>query len=217
MPFISVIVPVYNRRSLLPRALRSLEAQTFRDFEVLIVDDGSEDGLEQDIARWISQHRWWRYLKHANRGVAWSRNAGIRAAFGEYVTFLDSDDEYLPDHLELRVKFMQQHPEVDVIHGGVELVGPEERHWVEDAYHPGRKIHISACCVGATLFGKRSVFLKAGGFPLVSYSSESRLLERLERHFVVRRVDFPTYRYHTEGDDRLCVKRWQERGGNEHA
>ena len=209
-PTVSVILPVFNRRPLIHRALASLLRQTFTDFELLIVDDGSTDGLEQEVLPLVLQYPNWRYLKHANRKLARTRNIGIRAALGRYVTFLDSDDEYLENHLQLRVEYMERHPGVDIIHGGVVLTGPEELHWVPDAEHPGRKIHIRDCIVGATLFGKREVFLQVGGFPTVDFSSESRLMKRLEGRFTVEKVDFPTYVYHTEADDRLCRKRERE-------
>jgi len=208
-PQVSVILPVYNRRHLIQRALDSIKRQTFTDYELLIVDDGSEDDLEEVVLPQVLQRAGWRYLKHAHRGLPRTRNIGIQAALGEFVTFLDSDDEYLPDHLLLRVEFFRKHPEVDAVHGGVKLVGPEELHWVVDADHPDRKIHIRDCVVGATIFGKRDVLLEAGGFPVVPYSSESRLMAGLEKRAAVRKVEFPTYVYHTEPPDRLCRKREQ--------
>ena len=204
LPLVSVILPVFNRRYVIERALNSVIAQTFQDFELLIVDDGSTDGLEERVIPEILHRPNWRYLKHANRRLAWTRNIGLFAALAKLVTFLDSDDEYLPEHLALRVDFMTQHPEVDIIHGGYELIGPEEYHWVRDVRHPARKIHLNDCCLGATLFGKKDVFLQAGGFPLVNFSSEYYLLQQLEKRFCVKRVFFSTYRYHTESEDRLC-------------
>ncbi len=209
-PMVSIILPVFNRRPVIHRALASVSSQTFGDYELLIVDDGSTDGLEEEILPLVLQRPNWRFLKHANRKLPQTRNIGIHAALGRYVTFLDSDDEYAPEHLHLRVEYMRRHPEVDVIHGGIELIGPEESHWVIDARDPARKIHIQDCCVGATLFGKKEVFFAVGGFPDLPYSAESHLLEKLERRFRIRKVAYPTYRYHTGGEDRLCRKRERE-------
>jgi len=206
-PLISVIMPVHNRRHLIMRAISSLQAQTVADWEVLIIDDGSTDGLEQDVLPLVAVRPNYRYLKHAQRRLSASRNIGIHAALGRYIAFLDSDDEYKPDHLQLRLHYLKNNPNVDVIHGGVELVGPEESHYVQDAFQPDKKIHISECCVGATFFGLKSAFIKSGGFRQTAYSAESELLPRLVKMFTVEKVDFPTYRYYTGLQDSICTQR----------
>ena len=192
---------------IIERALKSIDSQSFKDFELLIIDDGSTDGLEEIILPQIQKRNNWRYLKHKNRKVAWSRNIGIHAALGKYVTFLDSDDEYLPEHLLLRFEFMETHPEIDLIHGGIQLIGPEETFWVVDVRNPSKLIHINDCCVGATLFAQKSLFLSEGGFPIVPYSSESHFLEKIEKKYQVKKVDFSTYLYHTSGRDRICYNK----------
>lgn len=209
-PAVSVILPVYNRSDLIERAVQSVLGQTVADWELLITDDGSSDGLAELAMAWCGRDARIRYLYHSNRKLSSTRNIGIHAAMGDYLTFLDSDDEYLPSHLELRLKFMKSNPKVDFIHGGVELVGPPESHYVQDALDPNRQIHISECCVGATFFGKRQSFLQSGGFALVPYSAESEFLPRIEKSFIVKKVDFPTYRYYTGRDDSICAQRKRE-------
>lgn len=206
-PQISVIMPVYNRRKIITRALKSVDSQSFKDFELLIIDDGSTDGLEDLVFPEIHQRTNWRYLKHKNRKVAWTRNIGIHAALGKYVTFLDSDDEYLPEHLQLRFDFMESHPEIDIIHGGVQLIGPEETFWVVDAQKPPRLIHLKNCCIGATLFAKKSLFLSENGFPIVSYSPEFHFLQNIKKKYKIKKVNFVTYLYHTIGSDRICCRK----------
>jgi len=206
-PLISILMPVYNRRHLIQRALHSVFSQTLEDWELIIIDDGSTDDVEEDIVPLLQRHANFRYMKHARRGVAASRNIGIHAAMGSYITFLDSDDEYRNDHLELRVSFFNQYPEVDIIHGGVELVGPPETHWVVDARDESKKIHLSECCIGSTFFGKKTTFLKSGGFKRLPYSAESEFLARVSERFVVKKVDYPTYRYYTGLEDSVCMLR----------
>lgn len=210
VPLVTIILPVYNRRHLIERALRSVTRQTFTDWELLIVDDGSGDGLEQLILPQIMQNPQWRYLKHSNRKLSATRNIGLQAALGTYATFLDSDDEYRPSHLQERVQYLQTHPEVDVLHGGVVLEGPVESHFVEDAFRTGEKIHLSQCVIGSTLFGKREVFLAVGGFRIQAYSAESDLMPRLQQHYCVHKVDFPTYVYYTGLPDSICSQRLQQ-------
>jgi len=90
---VSIIMPVYNRRHLILRAINSVKTQTEPSWELLILDDGSTDGLESLILPLLPENPNWRYFKHARRGVAATRNLGLHAATGEFITFLDSDDE----------------------------------------------------------------------------------------------------------------------------
>ena len=207
-PLISVIMPVFNRRHLVLRAIDSLEAQTVDDWELLIIDDGSWDALEQLILPLVAERANYRYMKHAQRRLSATRNIGIHAALGQYITFLDSDDEYSPEHLELRAAYMENN-KVDIIHGGVQLIGPEETHYVQDAFDPEKKIHISDCCVGATFFGKKESFIQSGGFKQLPYSAESEFLPRVSAILNVHKVNFPTYLYHTGLEDSICAQRQQ--------
>ena len=92
----SVIIPTYQRRGYVLRAAESVLAQTYRDFELIIIDDGSTDGTEQALAGLDSRVR---YHRQENRGVSAARNAGLRLARGEIIAFLDSDNRWLPNHL----------------------------------------------------------------------------------------------------------------------
>jgi len=204
-PLVSIILPVFNRRHLIERAILSVREQHFTDWELLIIDDGSTDGLERLVLPMVMEFSRIRYLKHANRKLSATRNIGMFAAMGRYLSFLDSDDEYKTDHLQLRIDFMAAHPEVDFVHGGVELIGPEETHFVRDVFDPSKLIHITECCVGATFFGKKAAFMKSGGFKPLSYSAESEFLERISKSFRVVKVDFPTYRYYTGLEDSICT------------
>ena len=93
-PIVSVILPTYNRANYLDRSINSLLAQTYQQWELIIVDDGSEDHTHEIVDEYLKKHHNIRYIKHANRKLALTRNAGIQSSVGEFVTFLDSDDEY---------------------------------------------------------------------------------------------------------------------------
>lgn len=97
-PFFSVVIPVYNRAGPLGNALRSVLAQSCRDFEIVVVDDGSTDNPKQTVDRFSDPRI--RYVRQDNRGGGAARNAGIDNARGRFIAFLDSDDEFLPNHLE---------------------------------------------------------------------------------------------------------------------
>ena len=114
-PTISVIIPTYQRGELLRDAIASVEAQTYRDFELIVIDDGSTDGtgeiLESLDTRGLRFHYRWR----PNRGVAAARNVGLELARGEIIAFLDSDDLWLTDHLDVVVEVFRRQPEAVLV------------------------------------------------------------------------------------------------------
>ena len=111
-PFVSVVIPTYNRSRQVRVALESVLAQTYAELEVIVVDDGSTDGTGEIIQQLTSQHadhgKPIRYFPQGNQGPSVARNKGIEQARGEWIAFLDSDDVWLPDKLELQVQALQQ-------------------------------------------------------------------------------------------------------------
>lgn len=105
---ISVVIPLYNKEKSIARTLRSVLAQTFADFEVIVVNDGSTDNSRQ-AARSISDPRIAIYDTE-NQGVSAARNFGCARAKGDYIAFLDADDTWLPDHLEDLHRLFMRHP-----------------------------------------------------------------------------------------------------------
>ncbi len=197
-PEISVILPTFNRSPLLMNAVQSLLDQDFEDWELIIVDDGSTDNTFQLINPLLHKHNNIRYLKHGNKKLNMSRNAGIQASFGKYVTFIDSDDRYLTNHLSSRYLYMQEHQDIDLIVGGV-LTSHDI--FVRDCYDLKQLINVKDCIVGATLFGKRSSFIALEGFKKLDYAGETELWTRAETMFNIKKIQEPeTYVYiSTEG------------------
>jgi glycosyltransferase involved in cell wall biosynthesis len=111
-PKVSVIIPAYNTACFIRETLDSVFAQSFRDFEVIVINDGSPDATDLEIALAPYMHRI-RYNKQENRGLSGARNTGIRLARGELLAFVDSDDLWMPDYLSAQVEFLDQHPEVN--------------------------------------------------------------------------------------------------------
>jgi glycosyltransferase involved in cell wall biosynthesis len=111
MPKVSVIIPTYNRADCLRSAIASVLGQTFQDFEIIVVDDASNDNTAETVAAIQDQRI--KYLRHdANTGEAGSRNTGVTNATGEYIAFLDDDDEWLPEKLELQVDLLDKSPPI---------------------------------------------------------------------------------------------------------
>ncbi|MCK5342735.1 MAG: glycosyltransferase family 2 protein, partial [Candidatus Heimdallarchaeota archaeon] len=106
-PLISIIIPTYNREKLILNALDSIFNQTFQDYEILIIDDASTDNTEQVIKE--LNHSKIKYLKlEKNSGQCIARNFGAKRAQGQFIAFLDSDDEWLPQKLENQVRIFNE-------------------------------------------------------------------------------------------------------------
>jgi glycosyltransferase involved in cell wall biosynthesis len=112
---VSVVIPTYNRATLLPRAVDSALQQTYRQVEVIIVDDGSTDDTPGEVARRYGEDPRVRYVRIPNGGVSGARNVGISLAKGDFVAFLDSDDYWLLWKIELQVKCLSLVPDAGMI------------------------------------------------------------------------------------------------------
>ncbi|MEQ9240486.1 glycosyltransferase family 2 protein [Roseovarius indicus] len=121
MPTASIIVPAYNAAATLPDTLDSLLAQSFRDFEIIIVDDGSTDATA-DVAYGYTRDPRVSIVSQANRGLAGARNSGIAAARGLYVGFCDADDLWAPGKLAAHVMHLDMNPDVGLSYSGSALI-----------------------------------------------------------------------------------------------
>jgi glycosyltransferase involved in cell wall biosynthesis len=164
MPLVSVVIPVFNSAPLIGSALRSVFSQTFTDFEVVVVDDGSEDHRELNAAlsEWAGRIH---CIRQANGGPARARNTGIAQARGQFIAFLDADDEWLPEKLAVQVEYFRRHPETGLLHTGVvdglpaggAVAGPP-RHAFCDLFHTAFFINT------LTVMIPRRVLEEVGGF-----------------------------------------------------
>ena len=165
---VSVVIPTYNRKHLLGRAIESVLSQTFRDFELLVVDDASTDGTGDLIGSYDDERI--RYFRHeTNRGTSAARNTGLANSNGDYISFLDSDDEWHRSKLEMQVSWLEEaSPEAvatycDVVRmreGAIKQLG--ERLFPENVGHEGGENLVGAILgmevavhPGSTLLYKR--------------------------------------------------------------
>jgi len=201
-PEISVILPTYNRASLILRAVHSVLSQTIHDWELIVIDDGSSDNTFSILDELILAHENIRYCKHRNRKLPLALNTGLSLSVGRFVTFLGSDDEYLNNHLETRLAYMKSHPDIDLIYGGVKIIGNQ---YVKDVHNLDKLIHLNDCVIGGSLFGKRVLFNSVGGFSNIIYGEDYDLVQRAKPHFNIEKVDLEqSYIYYRDALDSIC-------------
>lgn len=218
-PLFSVVICTYNRAALLTRALHSLLMQVgmeSAEWEAIIVDDGSTDGTAELVEQYCHQHDNIRVVWHPNRenrGVGRSRSLGVQVARGEFVTFLDSDDEYLPNHLLSRKQILRADPTIELLHGGLDIIGSP---FVADKDDPSTLIHLNECVAGGTFFVRRELVQRLGGFGELRYADDAAFFERaVAAGAAIVRTDIPTYRYYRTTEDSLCTTTYKAQEAQE--
>lgn len=129
-PLVSIIIPAYNGQPYIAAAIESVLAQTYSNWELIVVDDGSQDGTAEVVRAYGNDVH---YIYQENQDVAAARNRGVREARGVWIAFLDQDDFFLPEKLALQVAAAEQSPNVAIVHGGWQIVDASARviSWVE--------------------------------------------------------------------------------------
>ena len=201
-PEISVIMPTFNRARYLENALQSVLSQSVENWELIIVDDGSSDNTFETLDPYIGRFPNIRYLKHKNRKPALSRNAGIQASFGRYITFLDSDDYYLGNHLETRMAILKEYENVSLLSGGFLC---DETIRVKDCNNTDKLVHIRECTLGGTFFGKREIFFALEGFRDLEYAEDADLWERASSLFSVKKIEDPKTYVYRRAEDSITI------------
>jgi glycosyltransferase involved in cell wall biosynthesis len=207
-PEVSVVIPAYNAESYVGSALDSVFAQTFRDFEVLVVDDGSIDGTAKVVSEYGATVR---YIRQANAGVSQARNQGIEASAGRYVAFLDADDTWFPEKLDRQLAHLSRSPQHKACYSALAVVTADMRpiklsrskrsgSLLEDLILRGNVIGS-----GSTVLCERSLFAAVGGFdPALSQCADWDMWIRLATRTDFLYVDEPlvTYRQHASSMSR---------------
>ena len=211
MSTVSVIIPTCNRAARLERALRSVLAQRHPPLEVIVVDDGSTDPTRAVVMEAGAAVR---YHYQENRGVSAARNAGIRLASGQWLAFLDSDDEWLPDKLGKQLAAAWQHPDCPLIHTDEiwirhgRRVNPRQRH----RKHGGHIFHhcLPLCAISpSSAMIRRELFTTVGLFDETLPACEDYdMWLRICHRYPVHYLDEPLIIKYGGHEDQLSRRYW---------
>lgn len=199
VPYFSVIIPTFNRKCILTKAIDSLISQTEKNWEGIIVDDGSDDDTFGYISHYLKRDSRIQYIRQENAGAALAKNKGIAIASGAFLTFLDSDDEYEPTHLESRKNILVQNPDVKFLYGGIKIVGNQ---FVPDRFDTDNKIHLDDCVIGGAFFIERELLLSLKGFNNIVIGEDAELFDRINLTDAIKlKTKHPTYIYQHDRAD----------------
>ncbi len=199
--FFSVIMPVFNAEKTLRRSLDALSRQTFRDFELIAVDDASTDQSYSILCDYQKEARHPCILEKntVNLGVGATLQKAANLASGDWMARLDSDDAYAHDYLESRYMFILVNKGIYMMHGGKKVIGGSA--YLVDASNPIKLIHYTETSQGPTLVIRRDFFHSIGGFSDKRYGEDFELLERVQRSHPHRIHKFNDGRYHYHRDN----------------
>ena len=159
---VSIIVPCYNQAQYLSESLDSVLAQTYLDWECVIVNDGSSDNTETVAKAYCDKDARFKYLKQKNQGPSAARNNGIRQSSGKYILPLDGDDLIAPTYMEKAVSYLESHKDCKLVYCQAEFFGEKTGLWQLEDYDYDRFIWSN--CIFCTAFFRREDFELTGGY-----------------------------------------------------
>jgi len=200
-PKVSIILPTYNRAHIIEKAIQSVLNQTYQDFEIIIIDDGSKDDTKKIIRGFQEKDNRIKYIRfEENKGAAAARNAGIKMSKGEYITFQDSDDEWVIDKLEKQMKIIETSSENIVVYCGFWRIDGDEKTYIPDIKISNREGNIHKELLKRNFIGTPSILLLKKNLEKIGMFDEnlSRLQDwdlviRLSRYYNFILIDEPLY------------------------
>ena len=207
-PKVSVIIPTYNRAHLIGRAIKSVLNQTYQDFEIIIVDDGSTDNTEKLIKNFQKKDKRIKYIQYkVNKGEGAARNTGIKISKSPFIAFQDSDDESFPQRLEKQIKvFENESQKVGLVYSDMILIDKrgQKKYFMSPKFTPENgfiyekalNYEILGIGIGTSLMPKRC--FKVVGFfdDKIPYFVDAEFFIRLSRYFYFYHIDEPLIKYY---------------------
>ncbi len=207
MPKVSIIIPAYNSSRFIKRTIGSVLAQTFRDWELIIVDDCSKDGTELAVKEFTKFDKRIKFFKTPENsgGPATPKNIGVEKAEGEYIAFLDHDDEWFPEKLEKQLKVFQNSKDenLGLVSCGVNLINKKKKKF--SVYNPKNiKVNFPEILLRNPIYSNSSVLIKKDVINIVGkrdekmkYSEDWDMWIRVcENNFKISFINKPLFNYH---------------------
>ena len=208
-PTITVIMPVLNGERFVAEAIESICRQSYGDFELLVIDDGSTDRT-RDIVHGFADRVRLKYVHHAtNKGIAASVNHGLRLASGAFIAFLDHDDLWLPSFLETQHTYLTAHPDVGMVHSDIRTIDAEGnilehsaaacRNRKQPSGHVFRELFMQSMICGNSVLIRKECFDKLGLWDETLRWGDYHMLLRISRHYKIDYVPevLTAYRQHS--------------------
>lgn len=200
---VSVIIPYYNRESTIERALNSVVEQSYKDYEIILIDDGSSDNSHEIVDDFIKKRKEYKIINlyQDNSGPSKARNRGIEEAKGEYIAFLDSDDSWVPNKLEIQMNFLQKNKEVmilgtdynNIINGNISTKSSNTNKYKEVGFY---KRLIKCYFPTSTVVIKREVFEEFRFNEEQKYAEDTLLFLKILRKYPGGKIELPLVNYY---------------------
>ncbi len=210
VPKVSVIIPTHNREKYISRALESVLGQTFRDYEIIVVDDGSTDSTPDILKSFNGRIK---YVCQRKQGSGAARNRGIQEAKGEYIAFLDSDDYWVPEKLEEQVKVLDAHKNVGIVYARMPIVNEKgERLGTKPAGVSGRNfkelLEVWGDIPTSTVLTRRECFDRAGMFDTTLITMQDiDMWLRIARHYDLHEIENKVLAYYFRHSGQITQNR----------
>jgi glycosyltransferase involved in cell wall biosynthesis len=207
-PLVSVILPAYNSEEYLSRSISSILNQTYKNLELIVINDGSTDRTEEVVEKYAETETRIVYCSQENTGPSSARNTGIERSVGEYIAYQDSDDYSYPTRLERQVEFLEGNPTVAMVYTGVlqRLQNGRIERLKPIPFDRLRILHENFVACGSVMH-RNEVFDKVGYW---NEKIDWDLWIRISEKFLIREMNEILYEY-TVRDDSVSVKRGREK------
>jgi glycosyltransferase involved in cell wall biosynthesis len=202
---VSVILPVYNGQNYLAAAIESILGQTYTDYELIIIDDGSSDSTKEIVLSYSDSRI--KYFYQENRGLSISLNRGIEYSQYEYIARMDADDIALPQRLEMQITYLKDNPNIDLVGGQMHAINADGdfigyRHSPVGEENIGRYIKFGCPVFHSTYLVRKYVYKSLSGYRNLKTAQDYDLLLRAHEHgFIIENLSFTvlSYRVHPLG------------------
>ncbi len=208
---VSVIIPCYNQGKYVSDAINSVLAQTYKDIEIVIVNDGSTDNSNEIIKTFADKYKNILFFdENKNKGVINARNMAIEAASGEFILPLDADDTIEPTYIEKAVKILKENPNIGIVYCKARMFGIKNEYWDLKDFDKSNILYDN--CIFCSALFRKADFIKVGmykDYMLYGYEDYDLWLSFIEQGFDVYRIDeilFNYRQYEEDSRSTICSK-----------